>query len=79
MLRILAGDMAELVAASRRDIPRAFESDEYSHRIDRVTKEVQAKRQAITDELEQEARKEGFTLASSPAGITPVPLAEGRA
>ena len=42
-------------------------------------KEVQTRRQTMTDELEQEARKDGFTLTFNQLGITPVPMIDGRA
>ena len=79
MMRDLVRDMEEIVDTCRREIPGAFESDDYTHRIEDVLKEVQDKRQAMTNELEQEARKEGLTLTFSQMGITPVPLTEGRA
>ena len=79
MRRVLVRDLEEIVGTCRREIPGAFESDDYSHRIEDVMKEVQDKRQAMTNELEQEARKEDFTLTFSQMGITPVPITEGRA
>ena len=79
MMRVLARDMDELVDTCRREIPSAFDSDDYTHRVEDVMKQVQEQRQAMTDELEQEARKEGFTVTFNQVGITPVPLAEGRA
>ena len=78
MMRSLARDMDDLVETSRREVPRAFESDDYSHRVDEVMKEIQDKRQAMTDELEKEAQHEGFTLTFSQVGISPVPLVQGR-
>ncbi|MDA1349168.1 MAG: AAA family ATPase, partial [Chloroflexi bacterium] len=78
MMRTLAQDMKDLVEETRREVPKAFESDEYTHRIEDVTKDVQTKRQELTDRLDQEAQSEGFALAPSQAGITPVPLTEGR-
>ena len=78
MIKALARDMNDLVDGCRREIPSAFESDDYSHRIEDVMRGIQDQRQAMTDELEQEAQKEGFTLQSTKAGITPVPLAQGK-
>ena len=78
MMRLLAQDMLALTEQASGEIPKAFESDDYTHRIEEIGKEVQGKRQDLTDQLEQEAQSEGFTLATSPAGITPVPVTEGR-
>ena len=78
MMRTLAHDMAELVTTCRQDIPAVFESDDYSHRIEEVTQEFQTKRQAITDSLEKQAQKVGFTLTFTQVGITPVPVRDGQ-
>lgn len=78
MMRELARDMEDLTDACRREIPSVFDSDDYTHRIEQVMKDVQETRQALTDELEQEAQKESFTLTFNQTGITPVPLIEGR-
>ena len=78
MMRLLSQDMEELVDTCRSEIPRAFESDDYTHRVEEVMKGIQDRRKALTDELEEEAQKEGFTLNFNQVGITPVPLVEGR-
>ena len=78
MMRALAQDMEELLSSCRGEIPKVYESDDYTHRLEEVTKEVQEKRQAISNQLEEEARKEGFTVTFTQVGITPVPLREGR-
>ena len=78
MLQQLSQQMDDLVDTCRREIPRAFESDDYAHSVEEVMKDVQARRQAITNELEKSALAEGFALTSGQAGITPVPLKDGR-
>jgi lon-related putative ATP-dependent protease len=78
MMRALARDMDELVNGCRQEIPTIFESDEYNHRIQEVMKEVQEKRQSLTNKLEKEAQQAGFTLSTNQMGITPVPLVEGK-
>ena len=78
IMRLLSQDMEELVDSCRSEIPRAFESDDYTHRVEEVMKGIQDRRKALTDELEEEAQKEGFTLNFNQVGITPVPLVEGR-
>ena len=76
-MKVLKRDMDDLVETCQREIPAAFESEDYSHRVEEVTKAIQAKRQAMTSELE-EARKEGFALTFAQVGISPVPLLDGR-
>ena len=78
-MRIFARDMDELVETCRTDIPAAFESDDYSHRIQQVMEEIQRDRQAINQRIEEEARALGFTLSFTQVGINPVPMhSEGR-
>ena len=50
MMRMLVQDMDELVDTCRREIPSAFESDDYTHRMEEAVKQVEVKRQAMTDE-----------------------------
>ncbi len=78
MMKELARDMDDLVDIVRREVPKAFESDDYSRRIEEVTRAMQERRQAITAEVEQEAQREGFALTTTQFGITPIPLREGR-
>ena len=78
MMRELAQDMDELVDTCGREVPKAFESDDYTHRLEEMMREIQLERQAQTEEAEKEAKEAGFTITSGPAGITPVPLIDGR-
>jgi lon-related putative ATP-dependent protease len=78
MMRVLRSDMEELVGTCRREIPRAFESDDYTHRVEDALKEVQAQTKAMTDELDERAKEAGFALRPTQTGITPVPIADGQ-
>ena len=83
LMWILALDMEQLVETCREELPAAFDSDDYRHRVQSIVNDVQAQRQAVTDEYELRARDKGFTLSLTQAGnqvqITPVPLhPEGR-
>ena len=77
MMRLLKHDMDGLIEACRQEIPKAFESEDYARRMEELTKEFQAKQQAMTSEMEREAQAAGFGLTSTPVGITPVPLKDG--
>ena len=77
MMRILKQDMEELVGICRREIPGAFESDEYGRRMEEAMRSFEAKRQALADEMGRAAMEAGFALRSTPIGITPVPLKDG--
>ena len=74
MMRELRDDMAQLVETCRARIPSAFESDDYTHRVEEAMADVQRQRQAINAELESQARARDFTVSSTQVGITPVPL-----
>ena len=69
--------MDELIESCGREIPGAFESDDYAHRIEETMKGIQTRRQELTAGVEKEAEAVGFTITSSQAGITPVPLKDG--
>lgn len=73
-MRILAKDMDELVDTVRRDVPRAFESEDYTERVEAVMQGLQSKRQELIEALEQVAMEIGFTVRFTPAGITSLPL-----
>lgn len=78
MMRVLVRDMEDLVGTCRREIPRAFESDDYAHRVEDALKEVQAQTKAMTDELDKRAQEAGFALRPTQGGIAPVPIADGQ-
>jgi hypothetical protein len=77
LMKMLAQDMEDLLGSCRREIPNAFESDYYRHRMEEVMKSIQDERQAMTSQMEKAAREAGFSLSSTPAGVTPVPIREG--
>ncbi len=79
MMLDLAHDMDELIETCQAEIPAAFESDDYTHRVEEVMAEIGHRRQTVTDDLEAEARQRGFTVSVTQVGMTPVPLhPEGR-
>ena len=78
MMRNLRRDMDELVDTCRREIPRAFESDAYTHRMEEAMKNVQAQTKAITEDMNRRALEAGFALRSTPSGVTPVAVKDGR-
>ena len=79
MLRELARDVDELVVGCRQELPKAFESDDYRDRVEEVMKDIQAHRERLGKEMEQAAEAQGFAVRATQAGITPVPMTEGRA
>ena len=76
-MKVLAMDMDELVETVRLEVPRAFESDDYTERLEAAMEGVQTRRQEMTSGMEEAAIEGGFALRSTPAGITPVPIKDG--
>ena len=74
MMRELRDDMDQLIETCRARLPNAFESDDYSRRVEEVMVEIQQRRQAVNEDLELQARARGFAVSSTQVGITPVPL-----
>jgi predicted ATP-dependent protease len=74
----LSHDVAELVAAVRREVPRAFESDQYAQRRDQINRDVQAQREHLFEGLEREARQRSLSVSVTPMGINTIPLADGK-
>ena len=74
----LAHDIDELIDTIRREVPKAFESDEYAQRRDQVNREVQAQREQMFAALQKEADGRGLTINVTPMGITTIPLLDGK-
>ncbi|MCL5958156.1 MAG: AAA family ATPase [Chloroflexi bacterium] len=74
----LAKDMDELVEACKREIPRAFESENYEQRKGQVLKDLQARREELSNELQEHAQKQGLAIEATPIGIVTVPVLQGK-
>jgi len=74
----LARETAEFIAGLRRDVPRAFESDEYAQRRDQVNRELQSQRERFFEVLEKEARSRELSVNVTPVGITTMPVIDGK-
>src|SRR5262245_59831068 len=75
--RKLAKAMTSFLEAAQRDIPRAFESEEYARRRDQDVAEISTRRAALVQDLRTFAHEREITLNMTPAGITSVPLQNG--
>ncbi len=76
---VFGREMEELIADCRQEIPTAFESDDYAQRLKEVLGEIESCRKELTKQLERDALALGFLITSGQAGITPVPVKDGRA
>ncbi|UCH34602.1 MAG: AAA family ATPase [Armatimonadota bacterium] len=75
--RELARDMDDLIAACRREIPRAFDSDNYRRRRAEALEDTETRRKRLLSTLEQEAERRGLTVQVTPMGVAVVPLRDG--
>ena len=73
-----AADMDELVTAARREIPRAFESEDYDRRRREAVAEATSRQEALEAELMTFATEHGFALQVGPTGVASIPLINGR-
>jgi predicted ATP-dependent protease len=73
-----AADLDGLLQAARREIPRAFESEDYARQRREALSELARRREALFDELQAFAHDQGFALEMSPSGILTVPIKEGQ-
>jgi lon-related putative ATP-dependent protease len=77
--RGLQQDMKSLIQRARKEIPAAFESDQYSAGRDAIGEALRRQREALLAQLNQRAQQEGFTIETTPVGWMVSPIVEGRA
>jgi predicted ATP-dependent protease len=73
----LAKGMDEFVDAARREIPRAFESEEYQRRQREILVEIAQRRQRLEEELVRFASEHSHALTTSVTGVVSIPLVDG--
>src|SRR6516165_2528888 len=76
--RKLAMAMTSFLEAAQREIPRAFESEDYARRREQSLAEVSARRAKLIADLRAFAQARGFALEMTPAGIASIPLHDGQ-
>lgn len=73
-----ADDMEEFIKASRREIPQAFDSENYERRKQESLQAIQKRREQVLEELRTTAQSLGFSIEMTPFGIATIPMVEGR-
>jgi lon-related putative ATP-dependent protease len=71
-------DMKEFIEKAKRNLPKAFESDDYNVKRESTIKTMEAQRKTLLEQLNIEARKEGFIIQISPIGLFLVPVIKGK-
>lgn len=74
----LQQDMKSLIEYIRREIPKAFESEEYNHRRDAIIKTLDKQRTKILERVNEKAAKASFMLQATPFGIATIPMSKGQ-
>ncbi len=70
-------DVTELIDDLRERIPKAFEGKAYEEQQRATAETYQERKQARLDELEEEAKKIGFEIKSTPMGFRTIPVSDG--
>src|SRR5207247_5771292 len=63
--------------AAQRDVPRAFESEEYARHRREALAELAQRRDALFNQLNAFARDHSFAIEMTPSGIVTVPVSQG--
>lgn len=71
-------DMEELVRDLLREIPRAFESDDYERQKELIVRETQDQRTTQYEQLEHSVNEQGFTLLKTAMGLGVAPVLNGQ-
>jgi lon-related putative ATP-dependent protease len=74
----LRRDMQELVADLQREIPRAFESEDYQKQREAIIREMQETRNDEFSQLEHKVNEHGFTLLKTAMGMGIAPVLNGQ-
>lgn len=69
----LAADMRGFVTDAQREIPRAFDSEDYARRQREVLTAIGERRDKLFEELQQFASANSFAIQMTPTGIATVP------
>jgi len=75
--RELARAIDEFLEAARRDIPRAFESEQYETRQREVVAQITEERRTLDDDLTRFATERGYALQTTVTGVVSIPLIDG--
>jgi lon-related putative ATP-dependent protease len=70
-------DMDRVVEELNTEITRTFESEEYDREQQQIQEDLQKRRQALYEELEQEAQARGFALLQGAGGVMMAPVIQG--
>jgi len=73
-----ASDVSKLVESARKEIPEAFESEDYNAKKEDVVSSFNQQREQMLEELNERARKKGFLIQATAAGLFIVPVKDNQ-
>jgi lon-related putative ATP-dependent protease len=76
--RIFQKDMEEFVRILMQEISKAFESEDYEKEKTEIVKEYQTRKNELLEQLNEDARKQGFKVKTTNTGIYFLPVVEGK-
>jgi len=76
--RVLQRDMKMLIERARRDIPKAFESEQYVQKREELSKLIEQRRGQLLTELRDKAYEYGFAVQATSYGVMTIPVKDGQ-
>jgi len=70
--------MKNFIDEARRDLPKAFESEDYAAKRETTIKAIEGQREELFAQLNERARREGFIVQSTLIGILIIPVIKGK-
>ncbi len=70
----LKADMASFIEEARRDLPRAFESDDYAAKRKEALGKIDREREEVIGQVNESAAKQGFSIQMGPTGLMIIPV-----
>lgn len=69
-------DMGEFIDTLKKEVPKAFQSDNYKERRKALLEKPEKEKKAILSDIEEKARKRGFRINRTPFGFVTIPVKE---
>ena len=71
-------DINELLVDTKRELGQLFESEEYAAHRDQLISGFQNQKEGLLNELNEEAREQGFTVQPTSMGLVIIPIEDGK-
>jgi len=74
--KVFKKDMENLIDSLRKEIPKAFRSEDYKERRSSLLEKYENEKKQMIAQIEEQARKRGFRILRTPFGFTTIPVKE---